>query len=96
MTDPESRLARVEEHVKELDEWRRACAMLPVTVSELLIWKKEQNSDIRELAKDVRQLRDDYIARKGIEKMLKWGIGVVGVTGIVTFINMIIKLLQVG
>lgn len=78
MTDAESRIARLEERADDTEEWRRACSMLPVTVAELVQWKKDQNGDIRKLKEDVAAMRDASIVRRSWENLIKWAAVIIG------------------
>lgn len=94
MTDQDSRIARLEERMADAEEWRRSCAAFPSLLTELVLWKKEQNGDIRQLKRDVSALHDEFIARRSITGFLKWAIGIVGLSGAITLANLIMEALK--
>lgn len=91
MTDPDSRIARLEENVQDLEEWRTACSMLPVTVAEILQWKKDQNGFLRDLRDDVRCLKAQYSEIKGATKLMKIGVGLAAGSVAAMFIEQLLR-----
>lgn len=84
MTDADSRIARLEENVTDLEDWRRACSRLPQTVAELIEWRRLQNGFLKDLRDDVRFLREQHAQLQGAIKMMKWALGLSG--GSVAFV----------
>ena len=78
MTDEASRIARLEENMQEIDDWRKACSMLPITVAELVEWKRMQNGFLRDLRDDMRAVRDQQLQAKGAIRLMRWALGLSG------------------
>jgi hypothetical protein len=78
MSDAESRIARLEERAKDLEEWKNACQSMPVMLAEIVQWKRDQNGDLRRLKEDVAALRETALVRKGWESIVKWASVAIG------------------
>ena len=94
MTDEISRIVRLEEQVKDIGDWRSACAMLPVTVAELLEWKRMQNGYLRDLRDDMAEVKQQLAESKGGSNVM-WKVWTaVGAAIITSSANLIVALLR--
>jgi UDP-N-acetylglucosamine:LPS N-acetylglucosamine transferase len=82
----------LEENVQDIDEWRKACAMLPITVAELLEWKRLQNGLLRDLRDDMKVLMTFYHERQGINKWWKAAASMVTLAGVLAVVELAMKL----
>jgi hypothetical protein len=91
MTDPDSRIARLEENMHDIDEWRKACAALPINVAELVEWRRLQNGFLKDLRDDVRCLKAQYSEIKGATKLMKIGVGLAAGSVAAMFIQQFLR-----
>lgn len=93
MSDEQSRLARLEERVQDVEEWVHTHEHMGEDVSLLKQCVKTYNGSIAEIRSDVKIMRDQMGEWKGSLKMLKWAFGVVGISGIASIVSVIVGLL---
>lgn len=63
-------------------------------IENLKRWQSDQNGSLRRLADSVQELCEHEAHRSGAEGMLKWIIGLVGFTGVVSIIGLIVGVVQ--
>jgi len=65
-------------------------------IENLQRWQQSQNGHLEDIDKSLRRLCDEAARRRGAEGMLKWVIGIVGFTGVITLINLLGRVFGLG
>jgi len=65
-------------------------------IRNLVRWQQAQNGHLESIDRSLRHLCEEAAKRRGAEGMIKWVLGVVGITGVIAVLNLFKGVLGLG